>query len=443
MELEVALTSLVTRAQPRVVLSLPCAADVDLLRLLEVGRGRARCFWQTPEGEGFAGIGAAHRARIVRGDRFRAAKRWAAQWLKPLHLLGADDAPEPLMMGGFAFDTRSDERWHVFGSAHFLLPRVMLRWTAEGKWLSVVASDAAEAQRIWHRVHQALRRKKRELAPTSCHDSSPIAQPERAIWLAQAQHAIEAVRRGALRKVVLARAVHYPHYTPDPVNALARLRQRYAGSHCFLFEPQPGYAFFGATPEVLAEVRGRALRTMALAGSAPRGRTPEEDAARAQALLDSAKDRHEHALVVEAIVATLRPLSQAVHAADSPDVLRLPNILHLHTPINAELRPEVNVWDVVAHLHPTPAVGGLPRSAALALMQRLEPFARGWYAAPIGVANAAGEGRFAVAIRSALATPHGVTLFAGAGIVADSDPEREWEETALKLRPLLEAITGT
>ncbi len=417
------------------------AEEVDPLALLAIAEGHPRFFWQTPSGEVVAGVGVARRVRMSQKTNFAAVREGVRRMLSDVRSVGDRHAPQPVAVGGFAFDEREDERWAAFGSAHFVVPRVLLHRRREGAWLTVIAAEAAEAARLWRRVHRRLRRANFELGSAPCRAHASDAHPEREIWLAHVARAVEAVRAGTLRKVVLARTVRYPGCRPDPVAALAHLRQRYVGSYCFLFEPRAGHAFFGASPETLAEVENGALRTMALAGSARRGATPEDDAAQAESLLRSVKDRHEHALVAEAIVQAVQPLSVSVHVEPTPHVLRLPNIQHLHTPITAHLRPTVDVWDVLAQLHPTPAVGGLPRRAALALMQQLEPFARGWYAAPFGVANAAGEGHFAVAIRSALATPEGVTLFAGAGIVADSEPQREWEETALKLRPLLEAIT--
>jgi menaquinone-specific isochorismate synthase len=130
-----------------------------------------------------------------------------------------------------------------------------------------------------------------------------------------------------------------------------------------------------------------------------------------------------------------------VALAAEPTVLRLPNIQHLLTPITAQLRdPKTGILPLARALHPTPAMGGAPRERALSLLRRLEPVPRGWYAAPIGWLDSAGDGVFAVAIRSAVTQHNRAWLYAGAGIVADSRPEREWTETALKFRPMLGAL---
>jgi len=168
-------------------------------------------------------------------------------------------------------------------------------------------------------------------------------QPDEPTWHEMVRQAI----------VVLARTCCVETDAPiDPLTALARLQQRYQGCFIFLMESTPGHAFFGATPEILADVQGATLRTMALAGSIGRGATPQADAAQAAALLNSPKDRHEHAFVVQAILTHLRHLADEITCASEPTLLRLPNIQHLHTPITATLKPDVRIWDVVAHLHP-------------------------------------------------------------------------------------------
>ena len=170
----------------------------------------------------------------------------------------------------------------------------------------------------------------------------------------------------------------------EPANVLARLKQNYPNCYRFLFEPVPGHAFYGATPELLAEVSGSALRTVALAGSIKRGQTPEEDAMLGQQLLDTPKEQIEHAHVVDAIRESLAPLVTDMHVASQPGLCRLSNIQHIQTVIEGRLADEAGILSVVEALHPTPALGGRPRQIALELIQRLEPISRGWYGAPIG-----------------------------------------------------------
>jgi menaquinone-specific isochorismate synthase len=155
--------------------------------------------------------------------------------------------------------------------------------------------------------------------------------------------------------------------------------------------------------------------------------------------MGSEKNVHEHDLVAETIRDQLAPFAASV-AMGERQVRRLATVQHLWTPITAELDRNYHVLDLVEALHPTPAVGGLPPADALQTIRETEPFDRGWYAAPVGWIDAAGYGSFAVALRSAVASGRTVTLFAGVGIVADSDPDREWDEVQLKYRPILDEL---
>jgi menaquinone-specific isochorismate synthase len=225
----------------------------------------------------------------------------------------------------------------------------------------------------------------------------------------------------------------------DVPAALGRLANAYRDCFRFAVAPRGEGTFFGATPEKLVARRGRAVETEALAGSTGRGDTPAEDEWLADELRDSPKDRHEHRLVVDAIRDQLDPLAATVRTGPL-SVRRLASVQHLQTPISADLHTDDHVLSLVEALHPTPTVGGLPPARALETIRDSEAFDRGWYAGPIGWFDRTGDGEFAVAIRSALAHGADVTCFAGAGIVADSQPDREWEEVQLKYRPILDVL---
>ena len=179
------------------------------------------------------------------------------------------------------------------------------------------------------------------------------------------------------------------------------------------------------------------------AGSARRGATEEEDRRLGEVLRADPKELHEHAVVVQALREGLEPLCSRLDIPEAPDLLCLPNVQHLHTPIEGLLNADRGVLELVERLHPTPAAGGLPRDAALPLIRQWEPFDRGWYAGPVGWVDGRGDGDFAVAIRSALIRRQEAFLYAGCGIVAGSDPEREYAESCLKLRPMLWALNGS
>jgi isochorismate synthase len=224
------------------------------------------------------------------------------------------------------------------------------------------------------------------------------------------------------------------------VEVVMNLWSENEGTHVFLFEPVPGRVLVGAAPETMAARTGGVFRATAVAGSTGRGGSEEETEALARRLLASAKDLMEHRICVEDAVSALRMLSEEVWAQDAPHVLTLPSIQHLETVVEARLRPEVTVLDALEALHPTPAVCGLPRDRALELLRKEEGFPRGWYAGPVGWFDGEGDGVFVPALRSAVGCGADWHLFAGAGIVEGSDPDREWEETCVKLEPMLRAL---
>ncbi|HEY8432577.1 MAG TPA: isochorismate synthase, partial [Sandaracinaceae bacterium] len=216
---------------------------------------------------------------------------------------------------------------------------------------------------------------------------------------------------------------------------LARASERYPTT--FRFGLRFGRAcFVGATPERLFVKRGRSIVTEAIAGSVAAGPDAE------RALLASDKDRREHAFVVAHVLERLAPLCEALSAPSEPSVRRLPNVLHLHTPIRGTLRPGVSAPALAAALHPTPAVCGVPAGAALAHLAEHEAHPRGWYAGPVGWIDAEGDAELVVALRSGVVRGASAWLYAGGGIVEGSELDAEWAESELKLRPLLDAIGG-
>ncbi|MFM9079426.1 MAG: isochorismate synthase MenF, partial [Opitutaceae bacterium] len=253
--------------------------------------------------------------------------------------------------------------------------------------------------------------------------------------------ALERIGRGEIGKVVLARAIDLLADQPlHPLVALNGLRQRFADWYSFSFSDGRGPSFIGASPERLLRVSRGVLETEALAGSAPRGGSASAAAALAAGLTRSETDRREHEQVLADIRARLAPLASELEASGTPQVRRLANVQHLHTPVRGVLRDGAHPLDVLAELHPTPAVGGAPRAAALAAIGELEGFPRGLYAGALGWLNARRGGEFFVGLRSALVDGRSARLYAGAGIVAGSAPEKEFAETELKFRAMLGAI---
>jgi menaquinone-specific isochorismate synthase len=245
--------------------------------------------------------------------------------------------------------------------------------------------------------------------------------------------ALEWIGSGEFRKIVLARAKELrAGQSFHPLQVLNGLRQRYPDCFAFSIANGRGQSLIGASPERLLRVRAGELLTEALAGSAPRGATASEDAALAGALLRNDKDLAEHDLVLGSILRRLEPLGLELHHPLRPAIRRLANVQHLHTPVRAAVGPGVRLLDALSRLHPTPAVGGSPREAAVARIRELESFPRGLYAGALGWINASGEGEFFVGLRSALIDGPVARLYAGAGIVTGSEPAKEKRETELK-----------
>ena len=254
--------------------------------------------------------------------------------------------------------------------------------------------------------------------------------------------AVEHIRAGELSKVVLAREVRAEAPRAyDPAALFGALRELFPSCYCFCVGT-PEAAFIGASPELLVRRRGAGAQTVALAGSTRRSADPAVDDHLGEQLSRSAKNRSEHDIVVRRIERALRPHSVWVEAVREPVLIKVANIQHLATPIHAQLADPRSAVELAGMLHPTPAVGGEPGPEAEAAIPELEDLDRGWYAGPVGWMDAVEDGEFCVALRSALLRDRTAHLFAGAGIVADSDPEAELAETELKLAALLPLVTG-
>lgn len=303
---------------------------------------------------------------------------------------------------------------------------------------------AREVKQLWHRYQQlclvdatALQRACRQQRSTARTD----LRGDR--FEAAVEAVLAAIDQGQLHKAVMAHRLEVNASSPfSPAAALAALRSRHPDCYSFSVGRGQGPVFLGASPERLLQVRQRHLYTEALAGSASRSNNPALDIQLAQSLSRSAKELHEHQLVADFITQKLRSLGLSPVQAAGPQVLQLTGIQHLQTPIHCPLPPSIHPFEVLARLHPTPAVAGVPRRAACVQIQQREGFERSLYAAPLGWIDGRGNGEFCVGIRSALLSGCQAELFAGAGIVSGSVPQQELAEIELKLRTLLCALTA-
>ncbi|MDB4959020.1 MAG: isochorismate synthase [Myxococcales bacterium] len=345
----------------------------------------------------------------------------------------------PRLLGGLAFTPGAADSapWTGFGDAWFMLPRWTYVQDGASAWLvlAVDARDARDAKR-WHDELAAFRV---ALANHfAARPQPPMIEIDRGdvcAWRDQVREITNAIARGECEKVVAARsAVVTLGGEARAADLLAELDARHEDCVRLLVRPPAGGTLIAATPERLVRVDGSTVACDALAGS--RARIDNADHA---ALLASTKDHREHELVVRAIASTLAELGD-VRVPEAPGIRALRHVLHLHTPITAKLRSPHHVLEIAARLHPTPAVGGTPTQFATEWIGSRETSQRGWYASPVGWFDLEGNGELAVAIRSGVLIGEHAHLWAGAGIVAGSDADRELAETELKLRAMLGAL---
>ncbi len=362
----------------------------------------------------------------------------------------------PVVMGGFSFapEGPAHPEWEGYPAGLLVLPRLLVTKAGRGCWLTLTvvmrpegrgpANTGAEIEKslgILVGMMQSGPAKQAGVEDERLTQSPLVAEefPPARQWKDLVAAAARDVRDASIRKVVLARGLRVRAAGFDWAQTLRRLRAGYPT--CTLFAVARGdRCFLGATPERLVRVEEGRVRAMALAGSAPRGETDDEDRRLGAMLLASLKDRIEHAVVVEVLREAISAACASVSVADTPSLLAFHNVQHLYTPITARLRDRSTVLDLVGRLHPTPAVGGVPRDEALGWIRRHEGLDRGWYAGPVGWMDRGGEGEFDVAIRSALVHHHVALLYAGCGIVGDSIPDEEYAESNLKLQPMLSAL---
>ncbi len=436
-------------------ISIECER-LDPLAVLEsiYEPGELHFYAERPAGDlAVAGAEAVVSRSCAGPERFARIGAFVRETLAHTVAVGAVQPPfgGPLFFATFAFADEAEPE-APFPAARVFVPRWQVARSAERSVAvanTLIAPDVdvvATAQKIW-RAHAKFGAFD-YTAPTftgvlegEIADECEVGADDR--YAANVARGVAAIRAGRYRKIVLARARDLRATTRfHPLRALNELRQRYGDCYAFSVGNGAGASFIGASPERLLSVADGRLRTEALAGSAPRGRTAGEDAALARQLLQSIKDRHEHELVVESIRRRLEHVGVVTAEVGPPRVRQLSNVQHLATPLEAALPAGADIFRLAAELHPTPAVGGTPREAAIAHLRELESFPRGLYAGALGWVNHAGDGEFFVGIRSALMQGESARVYAGAGIVEGSIPEREFVETELKMRALRDALWG-
>jgi len=339
-----------------------------------------------------------------------------------------------IAIGGFAYHPELDPRgaWAGLPSLLLRVPALAVTRVRGRPFVTSMADGAEELLDVQASIPHAPAAHRLEVSSVR----NPIA------WAAAVDTAAARLRAGEAGKVVLAREVVAHADGVITAGAVIRsLRSAYPSCFTYLITGADGTAFAGASPELLVRRTGTHAYAQPMAGSVARGATEAEDDRLAEQLTASTKDAVEHALVSRFVVGALQPHSSSV-VARQPEVVRFTNIQHLATSVEALLTdPPAEALDLAAALHPTPAVGGWPREAADRIIDDLEAMDRGWYAGAVGWTDSHGDGEFAVALRCGLLWEDGARLYAGVGVIPDSDPARELEDTDLKLKALLSSPT--
>ncbi len=405
--------------------------------------------WQQPDREfALACLGSAVDFESRGPDRFNEVAEDCSALLRRARIIvpdGVGPGVGPIFTGGFAFsgDGGGSGTWSSFAPAAISLPELSICRDGERFHLTVnvIAGPTRDPQEHMSRIAARM---------TSLRSPSlPMLEPARVgrVTVQGARlpgefersvaAATDRIAAGGLSKVVLAREVVVGAPSAhDPAAIFGALRELFPSCFCFCVGT-PEAAFLGASPELLVRRSGASASTVALAGSTRRSSDPAVDDHLGEQLLRSDKDRREQEIVTKRIVRTLRPHSVWVESTPEPTVIKVANIQHLATPIVAQLADSHSAIELAGLLHPTPAVGGEPWPLAAETIDELERIDRGWYAGPVGWMDAAEDGEFCVALRSAVLRDRDAHLFAGVGVVEGSDPAAELEETEIKMGALL------
>lgn len=410
----------------------------DLLEWISMRAAGCKIYWrQRDEQMETAAVGIADELKL---DEPGESHSFTEEALR--RLAGTEQAR---YFGGMAFnpdaDIQPEGAWKSFGRARFVLPRFEITRSPEDTLL-VCNLLPAELSKLT--VKDLLAPLQETTLSNEQHTKLSFRRqdsPDRPGWNKQLRQTNDLFASGRLQKLVLARQSRLAgDETIDPWHLLRRLRQDNQDCYLFLFQTEPGTALVGATPERLYRRINDRIESEAVAGTRVRGDDDKQDMALGRELLESEKDGREHELVVRGIKERLQPSCNELTHDMSPSLLKLSRVQHLVTRFQGELRSNINDAVLLNALHPTPAVAGYPEKAAVAAIESIESFDRGWYCGPLGWLGSR-QTEFAVTLRCGLVHNNTLTLFSGAGLVAGSTAEEEWQEIESKIDGFIASVT--
>ncbi len=428
-------------------------STMSALAFFEAGQAAykgQRMFWQNRE-KSFTLVGLGHAFVLTAHDHEERYHSIQKNWEElSAQLVNEETAIQPVLFGGFSFDPLNDtpSEWKHFPPALFAVPTFQLIIKGEQAYVSIHL--ITENPHSFTDFEQLRKERDRLIHAAQVSEPAGYKKPQvlkkeemkKQEYMESIKKITDAIQAGEVDKVVIARALKlYFNEQLSAGSALYQAANEQPESFLFGMESEEQF-FFGATPERLVKVEAKKALSTCLAGSTPRGHSVEEDRVLGDALLNDPKNRSEHQYVVQMIGDVFQEHCLNPRIPSEPKLLKIRDIQHLYTPVEGQLKQGRSLLDLVKALHPTPALGGEPKQQALSLIRSYEPMNRGYYAAPIGWMDANGDGEFAVAIRSAMLHGDKAYLYAGGGIVADSLPEAEYEETWVKFRPMLRVLGG-
>lgn len=406
--------------------TVPIDADiVDAFCVMQKGFTDQFVYYRKDEPRRFMGLG--------RCIAFRSFDQFECELEGPA-------AIQPVLFSFNRFDAENpapaDELFQAFPALWFMLPEIVLIQNVEGAFLQVNSLSPVYRGRVQRFMRQALQAKPRTRRAVPYR----IEPDSRAAWADQVGQALQAIEDRRVQKVVLSRRQHLVADEPfSSKDLLVNLIDGPSRGTVLLYRYADVF-FCGCTPELLVRKQGAQVSSMCLAGTCPAGSNDQESERLAAELMDDAKNRSEHDFVVRHVREVFRRVCYDVDVPETPGIMRLPHVQHLHTPASAQALDGVRLWDLMQDVHPTPAVAGTPVGEARMLIRRIEPYNRGLFAGACGYVDGAGDGEFSVGLRTGVFDGEQGWLYAGCGIVAGSDADAEYDEIGLKLKTILSAF---
>ncbi|MDJ0511362.1 MAG: isochorismate synthase [Crocosphaera sp.] len=410
-------------------------------------------YWEDQKNnQAILGYGITQSFEINTADRFIKSQQFVKECFDNIIQVGNSHLEEvsPHIFCGFTFFPETNYNNFPFPSALCFLPKIQLVNRNKDCYLTfnILITRKTNVYQVSENIIakiqsiSSLKHEENITIEETKVNRININQQTKDKFKASVTSVLKSIQSNRFQKLVLANAFDLSNSRSfSVIKCLKNLRIYHPDCYLFAMNNGKNNCFIGASPERLISINNNQLITDALAGSSRRGKTASEDHYFAQKLLKSSKERREHQVVIEYIIEGLINLGLTPYISPLK-ILKLSNIQHLWTPIYTEINADINPLEVVARLHPTPAVSGFPKGITCQEIKRYETFERGFYAAPLGWINYDGNSEFIVGIRSALISGNYARLYAGAGIVEGSEPEKELAEIELKFQGLLKALSS-